>query len=182
MVADVNDCLQKYKSAMEYKGLDFGGDKPMQYKELRLLMAKLYEKTNVSLSGPSTPFSLPENFDTLSKEEKDTAEKLAKELVKRGQKRIMEKVKGIRQNFAKVVVSGSRSGSGKIVCQCYDKLIMLWCGCANIAPLSYGVSSASFYEEDEQECGLQRQETILRPLSSTQHHEEVSSNQSEEGM
>ena len=78
-MADIIDCLQEYMSAMEYKGLDFDGDKPIQYDELRLFTAKLYEKKNVSLFGLSTPYSLPENFDMLSKEKKDTAEKLAKD-------------------------------------------------------------------------------------------------------
>ena len=40
---------------MEYKGLDFDGDKQVQYKELRLLMAKLYEETNASFFGPVNP-------------------------------------------------------------------------------------------------------------------------------
>ena len=55
MMADIIDCLQEYMSAMEYKGLDFDGDKPIQYYELRLFTAKLYEKKNVSLFGLSTP-------------------------------------------------------------------------------------------------------------------------------
>ena len=41
MVSNIIDCILEYKSSMEYKGLDFDRDKPMQYKELRLLMAKL---------------------------------------------------------------------------------------------------------------------------------------------
>eukprot|EP00112_Aurelia_sp_Birch-Aquarium-sp1_P004609 Seg1522.13 transcript_id=Seg1522.13/GoldUCD/mRNA.D3Y31 product="hypothetical protein" protein_id=Seg1522.13/GoldUCD/D3Y31 len=52
----------------------------------------------------------------------------------------MEKVKETRQNFSKAVVAGSRSGSGKIVYEFYDKLIQLWGGSANTEPLPYGVN------------------------------------------
>lgn len=51
----------------------------------------------------------------------------------------MEKVIEIRQNFSKAVVSGSRSGSEKIVYEFYDKLITLWVGSAATEPLSHRV-------------------------------------------
>ena len=63
----------------------------------------------------------------------------------------MEKVKEIRQSFSKAVhvVSGSRSGSGKIVYEFYDKLITFWGGSAGTEPLSYGVGGDDFQEDNE---------------------------------
>ena len=59
--------------------MDSEGDRPIWYKELRLLMAKLYEEMNFSSSGPATPVSLPKDFDSLLTEEKFEAEKVVKE-------------------------------------------------------------------------------------------------------
>ena len=150
MIEHLIDCLLEYKSSMTYKNLDFDADKPMQYKELRLLLASIY-KEDVSLFGPLAPTRLPGNFDQLSKEEKAKAKlltKKGKEPIDKGTKRIMEKVKEIRQNFAKAVVAGSRSGSGKIVYEFYNKLILIWGGSANTKPLPYGVNADDFLEEN----------------------------------
>ena len=70
-------------------------------------------------------------------------------MITKGQKRVMEKVKEIRQNFSKAVLSGSRSGSGKIVYEFYDKLITLWGGSASTEPLSYGVGEVDLVEDTE---------------------------------
>ena len=102
---------------MSYKGIDFDGDKPMQYKELRLKMAEIYNE-DITLFGPVHVDCLPDDFNDMSKEEKDLGKKrvkLSKELISKGTKRIMEIVKEIRQSFSKAVISGKRSGSGKIV-------------------------------------------------------------------
>lgn len=55
----------------------------------------------------------------------------------------MEKTKEIRQSFSKAVISGSRSGSGKLVFEHYDSLIKIWGGSANSKPLPFGLSSSS---------------------------------------
>lgn len=70
-------------------------------------------------------------------------------MITKGQKRVMEQVKEIRQSFSKAVVSGSRSGSGKLVYEFYDKLITLWGGSAGTEPLSYGVGGDDFLEDNE---------------------------------
>ena len=44
MIDHLIDCLLNYKSNMQYKSLDFDADKPMQYKELRIDMAAIYEQ------------------------------------------------------------------------------------------------------------------------------------------
>ena len=151
MISQLIDCLLQYKSKMEYRSLDFDADKQIQYQELRVEMAKLYED-DVALFGPVTGIPLPENFDRLNEEEKTKAKnrvKESKDLITKGQKRVMEKVKEIRQSFSKAVVSGSRSGSGKIVYEFYDKLITLWGGSAGTEPLSYGVGGDDFVEDNE---------------------------------
>ena len=67
---------------------------------------------------------LPDDFNDMSKEEKDLAKervKLSKELISKGTKQITEKMKEIRQSFSKAVISGRRSGCGKIVFEFYDQ-------------------------------------------------------------
>ena len=72
----------------------------------------------------------------------------------------MKKVKEIRQNFWKAVVSGSRSSSGKIVYEFYDKLITLWGGSAGTEPLSYGVGGVDLVEDTEATGGPLEDEEI----------------------
>eukprot|EP00794_Sanderia_malayensis_P011557 gene11557-12747_t len=69
MIEQLITCLHQYKTAMSYKNLDFDADKPIQYKELRLKMATLFENENVSLFGSVNPLLPPENFDSLPKDE-----------------------------------------------------------------------------------------------------------------
>ena len=156
MIEHLIDSLTEYKTNMSYKGIDFDGDKPMQYKELRLKMAEIYSE-NIILFGPVCVDQLPDDFDIMPKERQDAVKeciKRSKELISKGTKRVMEKVKEIRQSFSKAVISGTRSGSGKIVFEFYDKLVLLWGGSAKVCPLTYGVGSNDFnqetYEQDEQ--------------------------------
>jgi hypothetical protein len=138
MIEVLIDSLMEYKTQMSYKGIDFDGDKPMQYKEIRLMMAKIYSE-DISIFGPLSVDQLPDGFNEMSKEEKAEAKelvKISKELIAKGTKRVMEKVKEIRQAFSKAVISGTRSGSGKIVFEFYDKLVLLWGGSANVTLLN----------------------------------------------
>ena len=163
MISQLIDCLLEYKSKMEYRNLDFDADKQIHYQELRVEMAKIYADDDVSLFGPVASIALPDNFDILSKEEKNKAKnrvKESKDLITKGQKRVMEKVKEIRQNFSKAVVSGSRSGSGKIVYEFYDKLITLWGGSAGTEPLSYGVGGVDLVEDTEATGGPLEDEEV----------------------
>ena len=43
MIGNLVTCLMAYKARMEYQALDFDGDRPAQYKELRKELAKLYQ-------------------------------------------------------------------------------------------------------------------------------------------
>ena len=99
MISQLIDCLLEYKSKMEYRSLDFDADKQIQYQELRVEMARIYADDDVPLFGPVTSIALPDNFNILSKEEKNKAKNRVKELkdlITKGQKRVMEKVKEIR--------------------------------------------------------------------------------------
>ncbi len=156
MIENLIDCLNQYKAAMSYKSLDFDADKPIQYKELRLKMASLYEEEDISLFGAPNPYIFPEDFDSLPDEDKNKVKavmKESKDLTVRGTKRIMEKVKEIRQNFSKAVVSGTRSGSGKIVFEYYDRLCEIWGGSANTDKLSFGVCGDDFESDHEEDKG-----------------------------
>ena len=136
-VSQLIDCLLEYKTKMGYRNLDFDTDKQIQYQELRVEMAKLHVDSEY-MFGPVVAVKLPGDFETRLKEEKAKAKhdvKESKDMIRKGQKRVMEKVKEIRQSFSKAVVSGSRSGSGKIVYEFYDKLITLWGGSAGTEPL-----------------------------------------------
>ena len=152
MIVHLLDCLLDYKSSMTFKNLDFDADKPAQYKQLHVAMAGIYV-AYVSLFGPLAVSPLPNDFEKLSKEDKVKAkllQKKSKELIERRNKQIIEKVKEIRQNFVKAVVAGSRSGSGKIVYEFYDKLVLIWGGSANTEPLPYG-DADDFLEENSGE-------------------------------
>ena len=73
-------------------------------------MAATFEQ-DISLFGPITQIPLQSNFEELSKENKITAklpQKMLNQLIDKGTNCIMEKVKEIRQSFAKAVVLGNR--------------------------------------------------------------------------
>ena len=47
-------------------------------------------------------------------------------------------------------MSGSRSESGKLVFEHYEKLVSIWGGSANIEPLSFGISSGELDDEHQE--------------------------------
>ena len=59
-----------------------------------------------------------------------------------------EKIKEIRRNFSKTVVSGTRFGNGRIVYEHYDQLVDIWRGSANTEPLKSGVDGDYFNENN----------------------------------
>ena len=78
---------------------------------------KIFGPVNVTVFNKNTKSNVDRNnnIETIWKEEK--------ELMIRGRNRIIEKVKDIRQNFSKAVTTGTRSGSGKLVYEFFDKLV-----------------------------------------------------------
>ena len=138
MIEDLIKCLSSFKSLMQFNNLDFDADKAVQYASIWEAMAALYPE-DISLFGPIKMPSFLEDFNNLSEEEciiKKKEFKQQSKLLFRGKNRVMEKIKEIRQKFSKAVISGSRSGSGKLVFEHYDQLVSIWGGSANVEPLS----------------------------------------------
>lgn len=150
MVAELIQCLLDFKVICEYSGIDFDADKSSQYKHLRTEMAKLYVDEDETYFGAVESTILVSEL--LTKEAKQI-EKENKKIVDRGYKRILEKVKDIRQKFSKALLAGTRSGSGKFIYEHYDKLVQLWGGCPNTEPNPTGVDSSqlmsTLMENDE---------------------------------
>ena len=62
-------------------------------------------------------------------------------MINTGKNRVHEKVKDMRQNYSKVE---TRSGSGRIVCEHYDKLVTGQGSSTNTDPLANRVQSDDF--------------------------------------
>ena len=60
-VEDLINCIISYKTKMTYRGLDFDGDKPRMYKELRESMAEVYQDVDVKIFGPVNVTDFNEN-------------------------------------------------------------------------------------------------------------------------
>ena len=107
MVQHLINSFLEYKRLMTYKNLDFDADKPMQYKELRIKMASIYENQDESLFGRVKAEALSEDFENLDTKEKTLAKAAVKdseEQIHKGTKRIISKVKEMRQNFSKAII------------------------------------------------------------------------------
>ena len=138
MVENLISCLLEYKVKCEYGNIDFNADKISQYKCIRVEMAKLYnENDDIELFGPPFPTILPEHPND---EEKGLL-KEEKKIINRGYQRILEKIKDLRQGFSKAIINGTRSGSGKVIYEHFDKLKQIWGACPNTQPLPTGIDS-----------------------------------------
>ena len=93
-VEDLINCIISYKAKITYRGLDFDGDKPRMYKELRELMAKIYQDVDVKIFGPVNVTDFNENTKSNVDQNKniETIWKEEKELMIRGRNRIIKKV------------------------------------------------------------------------------------------
>ena len=113
---------------MAYKSLDFNPGKSMQYKELQIKMDSIYENQDQSFRKVKAEALLEdfENLDTKEKAPAKAAVKDLKEQIDKGTKRVTEKVKEMHQNFSKVIIKGSRSGSGKLVFEFYETFVEIW--------------------------------------------------------
>ena len=101
-------------------------------------MTKLYADDEDLFGSPL----LNSLTDDVSKEEKQLFKQQKKD-ISRGYQQILEKIKDLRQGFSKAILNGTRSGSGKIVYEHFDRLKQLWGGCPNTKPLSCGVDTSS---------------------------------------
>ena len=168
MIENLLKCLNSYKSMMQFKNLDFDADKTTQYSSIRESMAALYPE-DISLFGPIKVPSLLEDFNGLSEEERMIKRKEFKQeskLWSRGKSRVMEKIKEIRQKFSKAVISGSRSGSGKLVFEHYDQLVSIWGGSANVEPLSFGINGEESSNSSDDDMAIENASTNKDSTSS----------------
>ena len=72
---------------------------PAMGRRLGLEMAIIFADDVVSVLGPVRSIALPDNFDILLKKEKNIAKnrvKESKDLITKGQKKVMKKIKEIR--------------------------------------------------------------------------------------
>jgi len=56
---------------------------------------------------------------------------------------VKQKIKDIRQDYRKAVTDGRRSGSGKIVCENWDTLKLLWGSSPSTTSITNAVESFS---------------------------------------
>ncbi len=152
MIQNLIKFLYSYKTRLSYNGVDFDADRPLQYREVRKSMAKLYEDDQ-AFFGP-VEISISEvPLQELSKEEQEEFKKQRKhenDLITKGHTCIHQKLKEIRQNFARAVTSGTRSGCGKIVIEFYDDLVLIWGGSPSTEQLPFGVDAKMFEVKSEE--------------------------------
>ena len=175
MVQNLIKCLRSYKTRLSYDGLDFDADRPLQYREFRKAMAKIYGD-EVAFFGPVAVSVSAVPLQELSKEEKELFHKQRKQendLITKGHGRIHQKIKEIRQNFSKAVTSGTRSGSGKMVFEFYDELVMIWGGSPASEPLPFGVDLKSFEEKIEEDIATDEESFFDTSIDQTEDEEEV---------
>lgn len=161
MVQSIIDSLKEYKSLCEFNATDFNADKVKLYEKVRQMMARKYARENYF--GPVEKTVAEKPVKEMSKEEykayKAVHDKEA-EMIRKGYNRIKEKVKNIRQDYSKAVVSGTRSGSGKIVIEHYDDLATIWGGSPSTEPLAFGVDSTGTLSSEVSESD-ENQETVM---------------------
>eukprot|EP00112_Aurelia_sp_Birch-Aquarium-sp1_P021912 Seg6002.1 transcript_id=Seg6002.1/GoldUCD/mRNA.D3Y31 product="hypothetical protein" protein_id=Seg6002.1/GoldUCD/D3Y31 len=107
MVLKLLDSLKEFKPMIEFNNFGFNTDKPRQYNKVRGILRR-------KLCGQ--PESFGPDSNNAAPEEKN------KIYVKTGYKRVMGKIKELRQKCLHAVTGGSRSGSGKRVLEFYFEL------------------------------------------------------------
>ena len=158
VMKELIEILLDYKNKCAYKNTDFDANKVTQYQHIRKEMGKIHPEF----------FGLPEEtaplkpVSEMTVDEKTAYEKQSKEerkLIRTGYTRIQQKVKETRQSFSKAVVTGSRSGSGKLVYEHYETLKLIWGGSPNIEPLSCGIDSTEIQDTAAGPSSLQESES-----------------------
>lgn len=150
MIDSLIMCLSEYKTNKDFEGKDMEADLVRMYEDLRQMMAAMYPP---EYFGPVEVMTVNEDLRT---EDKIILERVVqgdRKNIKIGYGRIRERVKQIRCNFKKSMVEGTRSGSGKMIIQNWDSLVMVWGGCPSVTKIGGAVVSQTVEEpnEDEQE-------------------------------
>lgn len=139
--------LSEYKNNMLYKGVDFQSDLVECYSVLRKKLAELYVPTDF---GPVNIDN--ECTDDMSKDEllkyKTKIDKQEKQK-KEGYNRVKSKVKELRTGYKTAIDKGTRSGSGRLVAEHFDKLKAIWDGSPAVNAIENPISSIDEVINDE---------------------------------
>ena len=176
MVENLIGSIKSFKRSMRFNKFNFDSGKAAQHSAVRETMAAAY-CDHETLFGPTEAQNGPENFGQLSQEDQVTVKKeikIQKDLIVKGKSRIQGKTKEFRQSFSKAVVSGSCSGSSKLVFEHYEKLVSIWGGSASTEPLSFEISSGEL-DDEHQEC------SAYLNVQEDNNNEHVDNNQDESG-
>ena len=146
MMQDLLDGLLEYKTQMEFNNSDFNADKNKQCEAVRAILASKYTE-DTTLFGPKKikPIEDGEDRDEYLKRQEDDKLKIRK-----GYSRVLEKIKALRKKFSTAVTSGRRSGSGKMVMEFYDLMVLIWGRAPSTETLSFGAQSAGQAEESQE--------------------------------
>ena len=143
LVNNLLNALSNFKSTMEFKSKDFNADKPRQYDEVRKEIVRI-DSDNEKYFGPVDLPTLPSDIDDENEIQLiECQRKKANESIRQGYKRIMEKIKKIRNAFSTTITTGRRSGAGRIIMENYDKLVLIYSGAPSVEPLAFGSDTAS---------------------------------------
>ena len=112
---------------MGYKGKGFDSDRAQKQENLRFEMAKKYSSDKRDYFGPdeSEASEIYKDHKILTHEERKTKKnemEVSEAGVKAGFNQVLEKNKRIRQQTPNTLISGTRSGSEKIVLKYFDLL------------------------------------------------------------
>lgn len=110
MVDYLLKCFSEIKTESEFQGEDFEVDLVRLYGEVRIMMAKKFERDDF---GPLTVTPPEDNFNKGELDDYRVEIALEKKQIKSG----YEKSKAIRQDYRKAVTETRRSGSGKLDCE-----------------------------------------------------------------
>ena len=148
--------VQEYKSICDFRGIDFEADLQSLYTEVRRCMAGLYpdDFRTPSLAKAGTSIKDMDKEEYESFKTQNDKEKLG---IKKGYKRVKEKIRNIRQDYRTAVNKGSHSGSGKIVKENFDLLNEIWGGSPATSTVPFGIDSDVVEEtvEDEEDIEVQ---------------------------
>ena len=152
------DYLLAYKTEMDFKGLDFQADLVLCYSKIREMMAG-----NFAVSDFGPQFMPVEDTDLMDsrdliahKRKLQNMEKYKKD----GYNRIKSKIKELRSGCKLAVDKGS--GSGKLICDHFEKLQQIWGGSPSVITIDGG--RVSFLTLDKQLKVDEREKSQLKIL------------------
>lgn len=121
MVEDLLERLLEHKVQMEFVHSDFNAEKSKQYETVRVILSS---KCRDDI-GPIRIKAIEADEDHDTNFERCEDENIK---IRKGYSKVLRKIKSFRQKFSTAVTPGRRSGSGKIVMEFYDKMVLIWDG------------------------------------------------------